>query len=47
MSPQLSSTAFEIDTQWCLDDACKAHDILDAIENAESIARAKAEASRG
>ena len=41
----LSVSLAELDTQWCLDDVLKAHDVLDAIEAAQ--ARMRAEAKHG
>jgi len=38
-SEHMNTTLHEIDTYWCIDDVCDAHDMLDAIEDAIAVAR--------
>ena len=45
--PRIKDSLVEIDTQWSIADVCKAHDILDAIDDAEARRQMKAEANRG
>lgn len=45
--PALRLTLAELESSWSLDDALEAHTVLDAIEDAQALAHAAAEAGGG
>ena len=42
LHPQMKITKTELESEWCLDDVCEAHRILDAIDEITERERLKA-----